>query len=189
MNFQLFKKQTMEKLSTALEENKVDSLVIPILDCINSIEGYVSTSSCAGRIIAMQLPTVGDKKNAIFHGKWHRIISLDELKDSLKKYSKDQFWFITQSPIFHIAAESMEIADTLVKIGISSGFKHSGFKAVKDRIIVELVSTERMDVPIGIDGSLIISDEYLSIIHKLGNELLKRGHEKLKRLDEKIQEL
>jgi len=149
--FSQFKTQTLTKMQNAIKKNEVDEKVRPILDILNDIDSYVTTSSCAGRIILMQLPEIGDKKNAIFLGKWHLSINFSELKVALEKYDDGQLWLITQSPIFHIATETINDADDLVKLGISSGFKHSGFKTGKKRIIVEICSTERMDVPIAVN--------------------------------------
>ena len=185
--FTSFKKQTLIKLSSAYNKNEVDTLVMPILTHMNNLSGYVTTSSCAGRIVIMELPVVGDKKNAIFHGKYHRQITFDDIQESIQKYIKGQLWFIVQSPIFHIACASLDQADKLVKIGISAGFKHSGFKTTNDRIIVELCSTERMDVPIGIDGTIIVQNTYLDHLIIYANNLIKRGQVKLKRLEKTLQ--
>jgi len=182
-NFTEFKKKSLMKLASAYERNEVDSLVIPLLTYINQLSGYVTTSSCAGRIIVMELPSVGDKKNAIFHGKFHSMVTVDDINESILKYSKGQLWFISQSPIFHIAAASLDLADILVKKGVSAGFKHSGFKTINDRIIVELCSTERMDVPIGLDGSIIIQKTYINYLIAHANDLIKRGQSKLQRLE------
>ena len=186
INFLEFKKQTLSKLENALQKHNVDQLVIPVLSLINEQPQYISTSSCAGRIIVMQLPKVGDKKQAIFHGKWHRPVELNEVISAIKKYESDQLWFIAQAPIFHIAAESVNDADRLLKIGVSSGFKHSGFKTIKDRIIVELISTERMDVPIGRNGEALVSNEYIQQLILYANDLISRCQKKLYRLEKNM---
>ena len=180
--FSQFKIQTLTKLQNAIKNNEVDKKVRSILDIINDLDSYVTTSSCAGRIILMQLPEVGDKKHAIFLGKWHRSIKFSEIKNALKTYDDGQLWFITQSPIFHIASETINDADDLVKLGICSGFKHSGFKTGKKRIIIELCSTERMDVPIAVNKNVYVSDEYLELLVEFGNDLLIRGQKKLEKL-------
>ena len=180
--FSQFKIQTITKLQNAIKKNEVDEKVRPILQVINDVGAYVTTSSCAGRIILMQLPEIGDKKHAIFLGRWHRPIKFSEMKDVLETYEEGQLWFIAQSPIFHIAAKTINDADDLVKLGISSGFKNSGFKTGKKRIILELCSTERMDVPIAINKTIYVSDEYLQLLLEFGNELLIRSQKKLERL-------
>ena len=78
--------------------------------------------------------------------------------------------------------QAEETYDNLVKIGISSGFKHSGFKTEKPRIIVELCSTERMDVPLIKMNQQFLSSEYLNFLTEIGNDLLMRSQKKLRRL-------
>jgi tRNA wybutosine-synthesizing protein 3 len=186
-NFIQFKQKTLEKLKTAILDNQVDESILPILRAINKCEEFVTTSSCAGRSILLQLPQVGDKQHATFLGKWHRPVTLLELKQDMKKYKTGQLWFITQSPIFHIAARNIEDADRLIKIGITSGFKHSGFKTGKNRILVEICSTERMDVPLGSNKEIFISDDYLNFLIELGNDLINRSNKKIMRLNKYLE--
>ena len=188
-SFDGFKKQTLHKLSESLKSGDVDEKVLPILEKINSHQSYVTTSSCSGRIILLQLPKVGDKKKAIFIGRWHDPVSLKDILDELLNYKEGQLWFIAQSPIFHICCRSLEDADRLLKIGISSGFKHSGFKSNTPRIIVELLSTERMDVPLAKQDFRFFSGEYLGFLTMIGNDLLKRGQKKLDRLNIMVKKL
>jgi tRNA wybutosine-synthesizing protein 3 len=181
-HFIQFKQKTLEKLEAAILDRDVDESILPILRQINKCDEFVTTSSCAGRMILLQIPQVGDKKHAIFLGKWHRPITLFQLKQDIKKYQTGQLWFITQSPIFHIVARTIEDADRLIKTGIKSGFKHSSFKTGKNRIIIEICSTERMDVPLANNDEIFISDDYLNFLIELGNDLIKRSNKKILRL-------
>ena len=188
-SFDEFKESTLQKLSESLKKGEVDEKVVSILNTINHHNSYVTTSSCAGRIILLQLPEVGDKKKASFLGKWHDPITIDYIQDALSKYKEGQLWFIAQSPIFHICCRSFEDADRLLKIGISSGFKHSGFKSSNPRIIVELLSTERMDVPLAKQDFRFLLDDYLEFLMIMGNDLLKRSQKKLDRLNQRVKKI
>jgi tRNA wybutosine-synthesizing protein 3 len=170
----------------AQKNNVIDSLVKPILASINKLPQYYTTSSCAGRIVLMQIPQIGDKKQARFLGKWHRVITIDELTDAISLYEKDQLWLIAQSPIFHIGAENLQAADKMVHLGIASGMKHSGIKTIKDQIIVELVSTERVDIPFGKNGHVLVDKKAISFYVSIANDIVNRAHEKLKRLEKMI---
>ena len=185
-SFDEFKETTLQKLNESLKKGEVDEKVVSILDHINGYHSYITTSSCAGRIILLQLPEVGDKKKACFLGRWHDPITMDHIQVALSKYKEGQLWFIAQSPIFHICCRSFEDADRLLKTGISSGFKNSGFKSSTPRIIVELLSTERMDVPLAKQDFRFLVDEYLEFLVKMGNELLIRSQKKLDRLNQLV---
>jgi len=180
------KKQMISKLKYAKKENKVDIDIILIIDLINSYDEYYTSSSCYGRIVLLELPEVGDKKNAKFLGKWHRKIEKNEFLDAIKKSSKGQVWFLVQSPIIHIFSKDLDSGDKLVKKAISCGFKNSGFRSIKKNIVVEITSTERIDAPVGIDGCLYFKDDYIDSLLDLSNNMVERFYEKLDRLKKEL---
>ena len=123
---------------------------------------YYTSSSCYGRIVLLEIPGIGDKKNAVFLGKWHRKISSDEILQSITKANKGLLWILAQSPIIHIGAKTVKAADKMLKTSISCGFKNSGIKSFEKNTIVEIVSTERLDSPVGSDGILFCNNDYLN---------------------------
>ena len=173
------KKQAIQKLTTAKLEEKVDNKILPMLDLINSLNQYYTTSSCAGRIVLLELPCIGDKKNASFLGKWHRPIQKEELSNAIEQAKKGWIWFLAQSPILHVGAKDIYDADKLIKLSIKCGFKNTGIRSLGKKIIIEICSTERLDSPIGKDGKLFCSGEYQDILVITGNEVLNRSQEKL----------
>jgi len=153
---------------------------------INDSREYYTSSSCAGRIVLLEIPQIGDKKNARFIGKWHRTIEPDEILSVAKKAKTGQLWLLAQPPIFHIAANNNETADKMVKIANASGFKNSGVKSTRRKIIVEVCSTERLDAPIGRDGLLFCSDEHLQLLVDIANEVIEKSTVKLHRFEQKL---
>jgi len=180
------KEKNVKKFKKALLENKIDEGIKEILTILNKSERYYSTSSCSGRIILLQLPNIGDKKNACFLGKWHRQIEIDEITESMKKAEKGIIWLLAQSPIIHIGAKSLDSADNLLKIALSSGFKNSGLKSTNKNIIIELCSTERLDTPVGKDQTLFCENEYLELIIEISNQIIKRSSEKTTKLKKNL---
>ena len=178
-NFLDSKKNALEKLAKAKKEKLVDKLIIPILESINKYDTYYTTSSCAGRIVLLELPSIGDKKNASFLGKWHRPISQEEFSIAAKQAKKGWIWFLAQSPIIHVGAKNINDADQLVKLCVSCGFKNTGIRSLGKKIIVEICSTERLDSPVGRDGKLFCTGEYQDILVETANEVLNRSQEKL----------
>jgi tRNA wybutosine-synthesizing protein 3 len=177
------KKLTMQKLENAKKEKLVDEGIIPIIDIINSNENYYTSSSCYGRIVLLELPDLGDKKNAEFLGKWHRKINAKEVFLSLEKSSGEgQLWFLAQSPIIHVYAKDIDCADKLVKTTVNCGFKHSGFKTSEKNIIVEITSTERIDAPVGINGKLYCDKEYVFLLVDIANKVFEKSLLKLEKL-------
>lgn len=187
--FQAQKKIVLQHLEQAKREKQVDPEIIPILNCINKQEEYYSTSSCAGRIVILELPEIGDKKHAVFLGKWHKKITPDDVFNAVVTASKGQLWMLAQSPIFHIVAKTLKAADTLLKHGYSSGFKHSSLKTTEGKIVVELMSTERLDAPIGQHGNLLCSPAHVELLVEISNHIIERSQGKLHRLQQELENL
>ncbi|HUV79859.1 MAG TPA: hypothetical protein VMW40_03405 [Candidatus Bathyarchaeia archaeon] len=105
---------------------------------------------------------------------------------------KGEIWLIAQSPIVHMACRSLERATALLRIAIESGFKYSGIKAIakdNEKVMVEIMSTERMDVPLVKDDEMFCSEAYLDFILVKANFTLERGKDKLKRFGYELNEL
>lgn len=177
------KKQIMQNLEKIKKENKVDADIIPILDLLNSLDDFYTSSSCYGRIVLLEIPKIGDKKNAKWLGKWHNKIRAEDISSVVKKATKGQLWILAQAPILHIYAKTQKAADKLLKTAISCGFKHSGFKSIDKNYIIEVASTERLDAPVGKDGQLFCNNEYMNIIVDIANEIIDRSVMKLARLE------
>lgn len=189
-NFGEQKEKAMEGLRKALAEDKVDRDIIPLLEKINALDNYFTTSSCSGRISVMEMPYFGDKLNSVWLGKWHREVSVEEVLGAIGKHKTGQLWFLVRSPILHVAARTMDDAVKLLNLAIGLGFKYSNIKSVSHKkLLVEIRSTERMDVPLGENGELWVYEEYVGRIVKIANAQLRRFKGKLKRLEEEIEKL
>jgi len=87
-------------------------------------------------------------------------------------------------------ASRIEKAKQLLNLAIESGFKYSGIKSITmKRAMVEIMSTERMDVPVGREGVIFCSEPYLDFIISKANFMLERGKEKLRRFYYGLEEL
>lgn len=183
------RKKALNSLKEAKENGKVDKKILPLIEKINEKMDFFTTSSCSGRIAILEIPSFGIKKKANFLGKWHEEISFNQLKEAIKKARKGEIWLLVQSPILHVSTISMENAKKLLRLAMDSGFKYSSIKALNGRIVVEILSTERIDMPLGKDGKIFANESYLNVILDIANRMLKIMEEKLKRLEEKIEGL
>lgn len=183
------KKIALKKLEKAKNEKQVDEGIIRILDIINKTDNYYTSSSCFGRIVLLEIPRIGDKKNAKFLGKWHRKIKTEELLEALNKAEKGQLWFLAQSSIIHLSAKTIEAADKILKIAYSCGFKHSGFKTIENNIVVEICGTERLDAPVGMDKKIFCNNNHLDLLVNISNEIIDKSNKKLIKFEEKLKEI
>lgn len=180
------KERALQSLDKACYEEKIDKGILPILNLINNSKECFTSSSCAGRVVLLEIPNIGDKKEAKFLGKWHRTIDVNELFSAARKAKIGQIWLLSQSPIIHITAKTNEAADKLLKMAIACGFKHSGLKSLGRKIVVEVCSTERLDAPVGKDGVLFCDKEHLELLTNISNEILKKSAQKLQKFEEKL---
>ena len=164
--FEAQKKRALERLRRGGADEEVEEL----LQQINSLDEFFTTSSCSGRIALICLPEIGAKREAMFIGKWHRSVRKEEVLAAMSDTPSSEngdIWLIAQSPIVHVACRSLEKATALLRIALESGFKYSGIKAIsKDngKVMVEIMSTERMDVPVTTDGRMMCSEAHLDFI-------------------------
>ena len=180
------KRIALEKLSKAISVNQVDSGILPILDIINNSDEYYTTSSCFGRIVLLEIPVIGNKKEAKSLGKWHREIEINELIAAAENAKDGQLWILSQSPIIHVSTKSYDAAEKILKIAIACGFKNSGLKSIGRRIIIEILSTERLDAPIGKNGKLFCTNKHLGLLVDISNEIMEKSTLKLSKLEKNL---
>ena len=125
MNWKEKKGNILKRLNERMREGLVDERIIPTLDRINKFSYLYTVSSCSGRVIIIDLPRIGDKRNAVFAGRWHRRIEKKEVLNAIERCERDG-WFILNPPILHVVCKDIEHAKELLKIAIESGFKRSG---------------------------------------------------------------
>jgi len=173
----------MEKLENAIKNKAVDAEIIPLLDVINSVDWMYTTSSCAGRTQILQRDEIGDKKNSIILGKWHDFITSDDIENTLKKNISGYIYFFLQSPIIHIVTEDLDKGLMIKNLAIESGFKYSNIKSIKkNKIVVEILSSEHLQIPIGKNEKIYVDEEYISFIVERANAGLLRARNKLNNL-------
>ncbi len=179
---------SMKKLEEAEENNEVDQEILPLLNLINSLKDFYTTSSCYGRISLLH--DVGSKKDSGWVGKWHREVEFGEVLLALEKKPDDGIvWLKYEPAILHVVARDPEGAIKILTAARNTGFKKVGIIAMKkDRNMIEVCSTERMDVPIIQDGTLLVDTGYIKYLVETANKQFKKGNKKLKRLEKGLRE-
>jgi len=183
------KEKALHSLEIAEKEQKVDAPITTVLSLLNKLEMYYTSSSCAGRVMVLELPEFGDKKRAKVVGKWHRVVTFEEVEEAVKKAHIGVLWLLAQAPILHVGAESLDAADRLVKLARSCGFKNSAVKSTSKKIMVELCSTERLDAPIGVEGRILCDAEYLELLVDISNSVMERSARKLRLFEQRLRNI
>jgi tRNA wybutosine-synthesizing protein 3 len=180
MPFKNRKTEALNNLYAAERTGDLDMDLKPLLDAINALSDYYTTSSCSGRVGLLE--DLGSKKDSRYLMKWHRKVAVDEVLPELKP-CKGVLWFRYESPILHVMAKTPEKAEEFLIKSRESGFKRSGIQSLKDeRILVEVLSTERIDAPIMADGKLLVQKEFVRYLVEEANKKYETGMKKLERL-------
>lgn len=185
-NFLDAKEKSLAALDQASRDDHVDTNILSVLHHLNALENYYTSSSCAGRIVLLELPSIGDKQHAQFLGKWHHQITVEDVTIAAKKAKRGLIWLLAQSPILHVGATTDVAASHLVKLANSCGFKHSTLKSTGQKFMVEICSTERLDAPVGNNGTLFCHEEYLNLLVTIANEVMVRSQQKVERFEQKL---
>ena len=184
MAFEKQKAQALNNYNASASCGDLDMQMKPLLDSINSLKHFYTTSSCIGRIVLIE--DKGGKGNINTLGKWHYKPAINEFFKVLKP-NEGILWFKYESPIMHVVAKTIDSAKALMDVCRHSGFKRSGIQSVKtERILCEILSTEKIDVPLGENGEIHVSFDYLRFLLKQGGGKFDISQNKLKKLHEKI---
>ncbi len=184
-----------ERVLEAMRENdrskkgSVDKSVMPLLDAINALPDYYTTSSCGGRILLLDEPASG-KKNA--YG-WplvtHEEADAKEFVKALHELTGDTVWLRMQTVIVHVACKDLEAAEQLLEAFYSHGWKRSGIFSLRNDVMVELLSVEGMDAPVVVEGERVVDDDYVRAFVRIANGKLATAHEKIASAVERVEKL
>ncbi|RLG12715.1 hypothetical protein DRN73_01555 [Candidatus Pacearchaeota archaeon] len=185
-----------DKSSIGKWDEKIESLC----NQINSLENYYTTSSCSGRIIIMK--DKEKKSPGLFEFVSHNLLDFERLKKEIKKIKSDSkfkqkkdnsfieqnlnFKFKSEPPILHVACKTLEDAEKILKKVQLAGWKRSGIISLGKNIIVELLSTEKLEFPLIKNKKLLVNDEFLEIVLKKANKNLRTGWLKIKKLENSL---
>jgi len=184
MNFLNNKKNVLERKDKSNEgswDKKIDGLCRKI----NARKEYYTTSSCSGRInLVKGFP---EKAEDVFLFKSHEKISFLQLKKELEKAGKYKglIYFKQEPCILHVACLDLESAKKLLNKARDVGWMRSGLISDK-KIILELISTEKLELPIINNGKLLVDENYLKLLVKEANKKLTRTWEKVKKLEKLV---
>ena len=168
----------------------VDEEAIPIVNLINSLQNFYTTSSCSGRVLLQTNPGVPDKRlsNRVYVS--HKKVSKAQIMKVLNENETDgEIWFIFNSFILHVCARSIEDADKFLVAAKRAGLKRAGIFQLRKRIMLEIIGTQYMAAPIVRGKELVVSEQYVGELVDIANEKMKKNWDKLEKFNEEIKSL
>ena len=190
-----FNKQKADFLSKKDKSRKgcIDKDAIKIVKELNSKMDYYTTSSCAGRIVLLEIKSKRKNEcNWIFTK--HNKINFNEIKSALEKYQKNnkkiknQIWLKQQPLILHVACRNLDAAKRLLDAARKI-FKHSGILSINEkRTIVEIIGNERIETIVA-EKNFICYKIFLKVLVKYANRNFEENKRKSERFLELIKKL
>jgi len=191
MVFDEEKKEYLAKLGKPDQSKKgsVDEAVWPVLNAINTCKDFYTTSSCAGRTNLFKEPEDGRKDKAEWLFVSHDHISFSELRPSLNELPQGTIWFKYEAAILHVVARDESAANKFLQIARESGFKHSGILSTTKRYVMEVLDSERFEVPIAIERKLIVDEAFVKFLVTKANNKLMVTRKRLLKLEKAMTQL
>lgn len=184
-----FQQQKSKQLTRQDKSDKqsLDKRIERLCQKINDKKEYYTTSSCAGRVVLIKAQ---DKKGSgLFLYRTHEKINFSEIKNQLNKIKareKALVYFKQEACILHVACADIKAAQKLLDKAKLAGWKKSGFIASKKRIVCELMSTEKIEMPIIKKGKILVPDEFLKLLVEEANKKLEKSWGKIRKLEQAV---
>jgi len=205
MTFEKEKNDFLRKKDKS-RKGSIDVKIKKLVDKINSLEDFYTTSSCSGRILLLAIPRSNKKNEVQYLFATHKKTNYNEIKKIINKTQENQrfsghrkskgfsselpkndVWFKVEPVILHIASENLNSAKKILNTARDIGFRRSGIISLgKNRVTMEFVSTEKIETIVSKNGKLVIDGDYFKILIKEGNQKLEKTWEKIERLYKKV---
>src|SRR3989338_1712055 len=113
MSFQKEKKEFLSKKDKSRKAS-IDGKIKNLVDKINSLDDFFTTSSCSGRILVFALPKSNKKNEVQYLFTSHNKTDYNEIKKALKiiktKKIKSDVWLRVDGAILHVASNNIDSA-------------------------------------------------------------------------------
>ncbi len=156
MTFANQKKTYLAKLDQS-RKGSIDTKVIPLLESINRLDNYYTTSSCSGRVCLWS--GSGRKNETNWLKVSHDSVTEDFFRLEMEKEREHSLVWLRFEPfILHVACKDLNSANRLLEKA-KSIYKKSCLLSVSNKIIVEVRGSEFIEMPWCQDGKLLFSGD------------------------------
>lgn len=188
MVFDHDKKMHLEKKDKS-SKGSLDEPITELCKSINSSEDYYTTSSCSGRIVILKIPKSGKKNETDWLFVSHDRVDKEQVSKAIMSLPEEEVWFRFEPLILHVAARNIDAAHKLLDLTHTLGIKRSGIIALGDKIVLEIIGSERIDAIIGRGGNLLVSKEYIAVLVDSANDKMHKNWENIRKLEDGIMTL
>ena len=182
--FGLFKKATLEKIKhDKSNKGSIDKPILPLVNFINSLKDYFTTSSCSGRICINKEYDDLRKSCNVWVFKSHSIVNPKQVL-SIRELPTGKTSIRFETLILHVATRDILCAKRFLDTIRGAVLKKSGIFSVKqNKVMIECSSTEIMQAPFSENGEILMDESYLIRFIEEANKRLLRANQKIKELE------
>jgi tRNA wybutosine-synthesizing protein 3 len=194
-DFKYYKERALKEYKEARKFNLVDKEIIDLLELINSLDNYYTTSSCAGRVSIDLIK--GEKKiNHLWLFKTHSLFDFESFREVFRKIDEiKEKEFIKEAYlkfdnfIIHVGAKDLENAEKLLKIARDLGLKRSGIIQITPRVLLEIMGLDHLEFPIILNNKFLIdlNEKSLKELYELIIKKMEKNWERMLRFKEKVE--
>lgn len=186
-HFSVEKNNCLTKLDKS-NKGSVDEAIIDLIELINHLDDYFTTSSCSGRICIVCKNNLIQKEGTLFVHMTHEpIVNVDTIWSLIVEQNESDLMLKFEACLIHICCRDLSTAQAMFNIALNSGFKNSGISVgKKNRPIVAIRSTLSLEVPFKSDNKLMISREYFDFLIDCANQKMHLNQLRIDRLRENL---
>ncbi|XP_054288122.1 tRNA wybutosine-synthesizing protein 3 homolog [Macrosteles quadrilineatus] len=176
------KKESVASSTDNSRKGNIDEPIVELIDFINGLEDYVTTSSCSGRIIILKKgEEVSIKKGCKWILTSHEVVDPNQVVDKLSTCVEKNMILKFEPFILHVQCRNVTAAKKMQDCAFNAGYRNSGSVFGRQGSITLAVrGTHGLEVPLSDETGLIVSNEYIKYVVNKANEKMC---ENLKRID------
>jgi len=159
----------------------IDQEIKALVDAINALPDYYTTSSCAGRILFYSTSEERKKNETQWLFTSHKPVTYEEIESALQNLPHALVFLRFEPLILHVACKDSAAAEKLLNMCHTAGLKHSGIMSISKRIIVEIIGHDLLDAPVA-KGKLLVSKEWLIMALEDANAKMQRNQKRIEKL-------
>jgi tRNA wybutosine-synthesizing protein 3 len=188
--FSMTKERHTKSLAEAIQNKKIDPLMIDISNFIAQTKNYFTTSTCSGRITLMDVNERDDKRENAFFRKWHSPVAFEDVWNGVQdNRNSENLWFRQDAFVFVIGTNKIENTKPIIQACQEAGVKRFGIHhSEPGKVLMEIFGSQRMSVPVKEKQEILVSEKYVQKIVETANKKWKQNNEKLNKLNEKLKE-
>ena len=181
MSWARARERALNRLRQHLDLGLVDEDIRGFLERLNQENPCLfTTSSCSGRLVVLEGPSLFDKRRARIAAQTHDPSRCEHLlREALQPPARDRLrWVSLQPPILHIATATLEVAERIAREAERAGFSRACYKRYRHGgFHVEIAASDKLHIinptPSQIQEACRALDAYKRKLEKLASNLLE----------------